>query len=73
VTATIMGDHPIALSKKNIIWHPVVGRQRPTVMKKQWFALAPVFEENLGAVLGGHCRMCLFPLRIRHYQWWNVM
>ena len=57
--APVMGDHPVAaLEKKHHLGIPVVRAQRPTVMKHDGLAAAPILVEDLGAVLdgdGSHC------------------
>src|ERR1700735_732943 len=57
VAATIVSNHAISLAQEeHHLSVPVVGRQRPTVMKKDRLSRAPVFIENLGAIFGGNRR-----------------
>ena len=54
--APVMRDHAIAFAQEEQHLHvPVVGRKRPAMAEHDRLSRAPIFVENLDAVLGGHC------------------
>src|SRR4051812_48571841 len=62
MATTIMSDYPIAFAQKeHHLGVPVVGGQRPSMMKKDRLSGPPVLIENLSAILRGDSTHRLFP------------
>jgi hypothetical protein len=56
VTAAIESDNPVAvLGEEQHLGIPVIGAEWPVMVKNDWLAAAPIFAEDLDAVLRSHC------------------
>ena len=54
MAAAIVGDHAVsALQEEHHLGIPVIGRERPAMMKEERLACAPIFVKNL------RCRLLL--------------
>src|ERR1700728_2072485 len=55
VAPSVVGDHAVAMmQKKHHLGIPVVGGERPSMVKEERLPFTPILVKNLGAVLNGY-------------------
>ena len=62
MASAVVGDHAVALGQEEQhLCIPVVGAERPAMVKHDWLTGAPGLVEDFGAVGGGERVMSLGP------------